>query len=296
MHRSGTSAGTSTRFSCSSHSCQRDRCGASWSDYCWPHGPGYSSRPSIEKSGNKRRMRSREMSSHTPPSIDKDSYAATVRRSTAFTSEAGSQCGATTDVNLPVPPFFCQVGHTAVEGELMAGDCHNGGKKLKGCPSRRTAPSPQAVAGYSTLCNPVNTVIAENLGDNSETPTKVLDPSAPTASRATANGGSWPVTPPILKGGLVTLRFASPASRKSDFTQTVDSHAEVLKRLEREHRRRCGRALYVLQQIQPDPLRPHRPSDHHDVYLRNLLAHDDNFVFSRVKGEVRDDGVQWLSV
>ncbi|ORC88520.1 uncharacterized protein TM35_000161580 [Trypanosoma theileri] len=103
------------------------------------------------------------------------------------------------------------------------------------------------------------------------------------------------VSPFLLKGEHLELRYASPSVRKNDFTSVVDIHANEMRRLEQQHQRLYRRALYVLQQTHPDPWCRFQPSLYYDTQMPELIAYDDNLMFSRVKREVRDTGIMWLS-
>nr|CCC53193.1 conserved hypothetical protein [Trypanosoma vivax Y486] len=100
----------------------------------------------------------------------------------------------------------------------------------------------------------------------------------------------------LLKGRCLHLKPASSSERVSDFTCVTDTHADVLRRLEEEHRRRYQRAAYALQRRHPDPWWRLQSAGEYDARAPHLFACGGNVVFSRVKKEVIDDGLQWFAV
>ncbi|KEG13184.1 hypothetical protein DQ04_01161020 [Trypanosoma grayi] len=119
------------------------------------------------------------------------------------------------------------------------------------------------------------------------------------SSGASPSYGSAVSHPSASSGGRshrLDLRLATPSERGRDFTRVVDPHADVMRRLEAEHRQRFRRALYVLQQAHPDTWWRLQSADYYDVRMPEVLACDDGLCFSRVTREVRDAGVQRLSL
>ncbi|KAF5224046.1 hypothetical protein ECC02_002941 [Trypanosoma cruzi] len=208
-------------------------------------------------------------------SIDKDSSVTTPVMGTTISSATGSRSGVLiTDpwvILQPQQPPFLR-GWAAQRSNTR--DSNNAKTAERCVLPRTTTKSTATIPTRMNFCQVAHEILKSNTVEND----------------ACFDDGR------VRKLQRLELHFASPSERKQDFTRVVDPYTETMRRLEEEHHRRFRRALYRLQQIHPDPWWRLQSSVYYDVGVPDLLACDENLLFSRVAGEVRDAGVTWLSL